>query len=146
MSSALPPSDVKGTLVPLDRADCLALLATRPFGRLVFTHRALPDVLPVNYQLDGEHLLIRLGSGSAAATATQDAVVAFEVDDIDVLSRTGWSVTVVGRAQEITDTDELTRARAHGLTTWAGDDRDHFVRVAAEKVTGRRLLKGSDRA
>jgi nitroimidazol reductase NimA-like FMN-containing flavoprotein (pyridoxamine 5'-phosphate oxidase superfamily) len=124
----------------LDRAACLELLASRPVGRLVFTHRALPDVLPVNYRLDGEHLLIRLSSGSVAASATRDAVVAFEVDDIDLFTRTGWSVTVVGHAHEITDPAELRQAESLELSTWAGDARDHFVSVAVERITGRRLF------
>ena len=136
-----PAAFAPGALTELDRAECLALLAGRPVGRLVFTHRALPDVIPVNYRLDGENLLIRLGSGSTAAVATRDTVVAFEVDDIDVAARTGWSVTIVGRAHEITEVDELKRAQALGLTSWAGDDRDHFVHVAVEKVTGRRLIR-----
>jgi nitroimidazol reductase NimA-like FMN-containing flavoprotein (pyridoxamine 5'-phosphate oxidase superfamily) len=127
-------------LDPLDRSACLALLASRPVGRLVFTHRALPDVLPVNYRLDGERLLIRLNSGSEAAAATRDAVVAFEVDEIDVLTRTGWSVTVVGHAHEITDRAELQRVKALELITWAGDARDHFVAVEVERITGRRLF------
>jgi len=135
-----------GGLAPLDRAECLTLLAGRPVGRLVFTHRALPDVIPVNYQLDGENLLIRLGSGSVAATATRDAVVAFEVDDIDLDARTGWSVTVVGRAHEVTDPAELQRVQALGLSSWVADPRDHYVVVAAEKVTGRRLFAGSGSA
>ena len=129
-----------GALAPLDRAACLALLAARPVGRLVFTHRALPDVIPVNYRLHGEMLVIRLSSGSVAASATRDAVVAFEVDDIDVEARTGWSVTVVGRAHEITDADELRQVQALGLSSWVADTRDHYVAVAAEKVTGRRLF------
>ena len=130
-----------GVLTHLDRATCLTLLAGRPIGRLVFTHRALPDVLPVNFRVDGETLLIRLSSGSVAATATRDAVVAFQVDDLDLEARTGWSVTVVGRAHEITDLAELSRARELDLTTWAGDARDHFVSIAVEKVTGRRLFQ-----
>jgi hypothetical protein len=131
-----------GVLVPLDRATCLALLSTHPIGRLVFTHRALPDVLPVNYRLDGESILIRLGSGSRAAAATRDSVVAFEVDDIDLGTQNGWSVTLVGHAHEITEPDELRRVQSLGLVTWAGDDRDHFVSVAAERLTGRRLHHG----
>ena len=135
-----PTPKAPGGLAPLDRAECLALLAGRPVGRLVFTHRALPDVIPVNYRLDGENLLIRLGSGSVAATATRDAVVAFEVDDIDLEARTGWSVTVVGRAHEVTDPAELQRVQTLGLSSWVADPRDHYVVVAAEKVTGRRLF------
>ena len=126
-------------LARLDRSSCLAMLGTRPFGRLVFTHRALPDVLPVNYRLDGESVLIRLVSGSTAAAAARDSVVAFEVDDIDISSRSGWSITVVGHAHEITESGELGRARSLGLVSWAGDDRDHFVSVAVERVTGRWL-------
>ena len=128
------------SLAQLDRPACLALLDSRPVGRLVFTHRALPDVLPVNYRLDGDRLLIRLNSGSDAAAATRDAVVAFEVDEIDVLTRTGWSVTVVGHAHEITDPAELRRVQALELSTWAGDTRDHFVSVAVDRITGRRLF------
>jgi hypothetical protein len=131
---------VNGALVHLDRASCLALLAAQPVGRLVFTQRALPDVLPVNYLLDGENVLIRLGSGSSAAVATRDSVVAFEVDDIDVGSQTGWSVTVVGRAHEIVDSAELRRASALGLVSWTGDQQDHFLSITAEKITGRRLF------
>jgi uncharacterized protein len=126
-------------LTPLDRRTCLALLASRPVGRLIFTHRALPDVLPVNYRLEGETLLIRLNSGSVAASAIRDAVVAFEVDEIDTGSRTGWSVTVVGHAHEITETAELRRVQALDLVTWVADKRDHFVCVDAERITGRRL-------
>jgi uncharacterized protein len=140
------PSMTDGVLTHLDRATCLALLASRPVGRLVFTHRALPDVLPVNYRLDGENLLIRLSSGSVAATATRDAVVAFEVDDIDVAAHTGWSVTVVGRAHEVTEASELRRVLALDLTTWIGDARDHVISIAVEKVTGRRLFQAQESA
>jgi hypothetical protein len=94
--------------------------------------------------LDGESLLIRLGSGSTAAAATRDSVVAFEVDDIDIGSRSGWSVTVVGHAHEITDPGELRRVRSLDVVSWAGDGRDHFVSVAAERLTGRRLYHASD--
>jgi uncharacterized protein len=138
-------SSVPGSLTELDRADCLALLAGRPVGRLVFTYRALPDVIPVNYRLDGETLLIRLSSDSVAASATKDAIVAFEVDDIDVDARTGWSVTVVGHARQIIDADELQRVRALGLASWVSGARDHCVAVATEKITGRRVSRAEGR-
>jgi nitroimidazol reductase NimA-like FMN-containing flavoprotein (pyridoxamine 5'-phosphate oxidase superfamily) len=137
MQADSPPG--YGRLAHLDQAACLVLLASRSVGRLVFTHRALPDVLPVNYRLDGERLLIRLGVGSVAAVATRDAVVAFEVDDIDLAAQAGWSVTVVGHAHEITDEAELRHAQSLELTTWVSDARDHFLSVAVERVTGRRL-------
>jgi nitroimidazol reductase NimA-like FMN-containing flavoprotein (pyridoxamine 5'-phosphate oxidase superfamily) len=131
----------------LDRAACLELMATRSLGRLVYTHRALPDVLPVNYRLDGENVLIRLTIGSTAALATRASVVAFEADDFDPRSLTGWSVTIVGLAREITDADELHSLAVTDLSSWGADGHDLFLSVAAEKVTGRRLvaaLQGSE--
>jgi nitroimidazol reductase NimA-like FMN-containing flavoprotein (pyridoxamine 5'-phosphate oxidase superfamily) len=128
----------QSALRTLDRARCLELLASRPVGRLAFTRRALPDVIPVNYTLDGEDVLIRLEAGSPTAAAVTGAVVAFEVDDIDIDARAGWSVTVVGEAQEVLDVQERLRASLR-LVTWAGDQRDHLLRIRTERVTGRTL-------
>jgi uncharacterized protein len=126
--------------VPLDRVACLALLATRPLGRLVYTHRALPDVLPVNYRLDGENVLIRLAIGSTAAIAARDSVVAFEADDFDARSLTGWSVTIVGHAREIIEPRERLSTDVLDLSSWGGNGQDLFISVAAEKITGRHLI------
>jgi len=123
----------------LDRDACLALLTTQSLGRLVFTHRALPDVLPVTYLLDGQRVLIRVAIGFEAATAAKGSVVAFEADDFDALTATGWSVTIVGRAQEITHPDERLKALIRDLSSWGGLGRDLLLSVAVEKITGHRL-------
>jgi nitroimidazol reductase NimA-like FMN-containing flavoprotein (pyridoxamine 5'-phosphate oxidase superfamily) len=123
----------------LGPADCLTLLATRTLGRLVFTHRALPDVLPVSYVLDGVDILLRLAVGSPAAAATPDTIVAFETDDLDAVAGTGWSVTVVGRAREIARPDERLRAVTRDLRWWGDGGRTRLLAVAAEKITGQRL-------
>ncbi len=93
----------------LSREECLRLLAVTPIGRLVFTHRALPAVQPVNFVLDGETVVIRTAIGSRLAAATRDAVVAFEIDDIDARTGSGWSVTVLGRARGVSDPEEVAR-------------------------------------
>lgn len=56
--------------------------------------------------------------------------------------RPGWTrsgSTVLGRASEIIDADERARIAALPLESWMGNGRDHFVRIQAERVTGRRL-------
>ena len=68
----------------------------------------------------------------------RNGVVAFETDEIDPATSTGWSVTVVGRIQEITDLLEIERLDA-ALTPWAPGERDHFLKIIPEVVTGRRL-------
>ena len=139
MSSSPPPPAAAGTLLPLAPDECLSLLATRSFGRVVSTHRALPVVLPVDFLLHGSGVLLRVAPGSALA-AVRGAVVAFQADDVDVGARTGWSVTVVGRAGEVRD-PLLRRHVLAALAPWAGDEQDHVVRISLERVTGRGLAR-----
>ena len=140
MTTSLPAPAVAGVLSPLGREECLSLLATRPVGRVVFTHRALPVVLPVNFLLHDTGVLMRVGPGSVLAGVSRGAVVAFQVDDVDAGPDTGWSVTVVGRAGEVRD-PLLRRHVLAALAPWAGDEQDHVVRIALERVTGRGLAR-----
>ncbi|MEO6627737.1 MAG: pyridoxamine 5'-phosphate oxidase family protein [Aquihabitans sp.] len=124
----------------LSRDRCLELLDTSAVGRVVFTERALPVALPVNFALLDENVVFRTGTGSKLAAALADAVVAFEVDDIDSVLQTGWSVLVQGWAGLLTRPDDLARAFALPLHPWAPGDRWHFVRIRSEIVSGRRLV------
>ncbi|GAA3079977.1 pyridoxamine 5'-phosphate oxidase family protein [Streptosporangium carneum] len=126
----------------LSRQECLDLLSSTPIGRIVFTDRALPAVQPVTFCLDGENgedIVIRTGVGSKLAAATRHTVVAFEVDDFDPDTRTGWSVTAVGRARAVCDPAEIARLSRLPLTAWAPGDRNHFIVVRAEQLSGRRI-------
>ncbi len=134
----------QSSVTTLDPKTCLELMATQALGRLIFTHRALPDVLPVTYRLENRSVLIRLAFGSVAAVATRGSVVAFETDDFDIHSHTGWSVTIVGRAHELTDSAELRSTQALDLRSWGADQRDLYFRVAAEKISGHRLDVASE--
>ena len=87
----------------LDRAECLRLLSHQTLGRVAFTSGALPCVLPVHFHLQDDTILVRTRRGGRLDAALQDAVVAFEVDDLDRVTHAGWSVAVTGVATEVTD-------------------------------------------
>jgi len=123
----------------LDRAECLALLRTAQLGRIVFTDQALPAVLPVNFSVWDGSLLIRTGAGSKLAAATRNAVVAFEVDEIDPDTGKGWSVVVVGRSGVVDHPAELAEAHEIAPRSWVSG-RDHLIRIAIRSTTGRRIL------
>jgi nitroimidazol reductase NimA-like FMN-containing flavoprotein (pyridoxamine 5'-phosphate oxidase superfamily) len=123
----------------LDRAECLRLLAGEALGRIAVSVGALPVILPVNFLLDGERILIRTGDGTKLEAATRDAVVAFEVDQVDPFSHSGWSVCVTGRASELRDEHDLVRARKLPLPHWASNEVGHLVAVSLDLVSGRRL-------
>ena len=106
----------------LSRQDCLQLLDRAHVGRIAVSIGALPVVLPVNFALLDGDILIRTGRGTKLDAAATNAVVAFEVDGVDAFYHTGWSVLVQGIAEEITDNDELERAKAVPSSLWAGVD------------------------
>lgn len=135
-------SDGGGSLYELSREECLALLPTVPVGRLVFSERALPAVVPVNFALDHGRVVIRTGEGSSLAAALRGEVVGFQVDAFDATARNGWSVLVVGRAAEVRDPTELARLADLPLEPWAGGRREHVLVVPLELVTGRRVGLG----
>jgi uncharacterized protein len=136
----LPAAAGDRLLVPLDRRTCVALLRTAPVGRLVFTSRALPEVVPVNFRLFEGGVVIRVADTSDAATSAVDTVVAFQADHIDAADRSGWSVTVVGHSSEVLDPLERGRIAALPLVAWAGGPRDRFIRIPLDRVSGRRLV------
>jgi nitroimidazol reductase NimA-like FMN-containing flavoprotein (pyridoxamine 5'-phosphate oxidase superfamily) len=123
----------------LDEAECLELLARSSIGRVAVTIGAVPAVFPVNYRLVDRSILFRTGAGTKLDAAVRRAVVAFEVDEVDPLYHEGWSVLVVGMADELTDPDLLERARRMPLEPWAPGDRPFLVRIGLDYVSGRRI-------
>jgi len=126
-------------LEELSAVECLRLMATVPVGRIAYTRQAMPAVEPVNFAVDDGVIVFRTGRDGKLAAAVRRAVVAFQADELDPVTRSGWSVTVVGLSQEVTLPGEITRLGRLGLETWAPGTRDHFIRVTPSVVTGRRL-------
>ena len=130
------------TLEQLSREECLRLAGQVPLGRIVYTRQALPAVELVNFTLDDGDIIIRTDVGGKLAAATRGAVVAFEVDSIDVASRRGWSVTIVGLSRAVTDSAEIRRIEPVAPDPWAPGRHDHLIRISPTFVNGRRLGVG----
>lgn len=135
----------------LSRAEATALLETQEVGRLVYTRRALPAVTPVNYAVRDDAIWIFTGSSSTLGQAVRGAVVAFQVDQLDRATRSGWSVTVTAQAHIAVDEVTLTRAHRDGPVPWAPGVKEHLIVIPLTVVTGRRIGAGapaltSDRA
>ena len=123
----------------LSRDQCMRLLGSVPLGRIVYTRGALPAVELVNFALDNGDIIIRTDPSGKLAAATRGAVVAFEADSADVTAHAGWSVTVVGVSQAVTDSDESSRLERLGLEPWAPGERPYFVKIPPTIVNGRRI-------
>lgn len=144
MSQREPTPDRQG-MQQLTREECLGLLEKAEVGRLVFVDDRQPLALPVNHGVFGGDVVFRTTEGSKLESAREEGSrVAFECDEWNASERGGWSVLVKGTLELVADADERAQLEDLGLEAWADTvERDDWMRVRAEDVTGRRLL-GSD--
>ncbi len=132
-------SDPDIALVELARDECLVLLRSFTVGRVAIT---LPSgsvlVVPVNYVVDGEAIVFRSDPGEKLEqlNGTQ---ASFQIDFIDPVHHTGWSVLVQGTAHRASATEVQHLA----VDSWAGGQKPHWVRVVPRAITGRRLVESS---
>ena len=128
---------------PLTEAECWWLLGGGTVGRVVLTLGAVPVVLPVNYMVADSTILFFTGAGIKRHAAVSGAWFGFEVDEIDLVAKTGWSVLAVGPGGELTDPADAHEARYKGLQSWAAGDRSHLIRITPEFLSGRRLHRAT---
>lgn len=122
----------------LSRAECWELLSERTVARIAWCDRGMPEIRPVNYRVDGEHLVLQSAPGGWHTGVDGEAVV-LEVDDVDESTGTGRSVIVRGTARTLRPgSDELRVASVSWLPV-----RTVGVRVTPAEVTGRWLLPPS---
>lgn len=133
------------TIHDLSREDCARLLTAGVAGRVAISTPTGPHIVPVNYSVDRESVLVRTAAYSLLGTYGRDALLCFEVDQFDDQDQRGWSVSVRGRAQFVDDADELAEiARRLPPRPWAAGQRTLVVRIPWNEVTGRQLGGGWD--
>jgi nitroimidazol reductase NimA-like FMN-containing flavoprotein (pyridoxamine 5'-phosphate oxidase superfamily) len=136
-------------LEELDEAECLRLIASGGVGRIGYSGRYGPMVMPVNYQFYEGTIVFRTAQDSATdedlrtGIANAEFKVAFEIDDFDTAARTGWNVLIQGSAHHVESDDERAAVAGAGVDPWAGGDRQLFLRIIPTRITGRRVSQTS---
>lgn len=126
----------------LDRDECLKLMERHPacVGRVALAGPR-PVIFPVNYAIDGNNIVFRTDPGTKFDAAVQKSYVAFEVDWVEPTWQIGWSVVARGQARVVTEPEELERVRRLPLLPWTEGDKETFVSIDAELISGRRLTE-----
>ena len=128
----------------LDEAESLRLISAGGIGRIAYQSRFGPAVLPVNYRWHDGMVVFRTTRHSALDEDLQTGIaggdyrVAFEIDEIDVAGRQGWSVLIQGPAHHVSEAEREAAERA-GVEPWPAGERELFIRIVPSRVTGRRI-------
>jgi len=129
-----PPATLR--MVEVSGAEALWLLEGSSLGRLVYARREMTVVRPARHVWEYGSLVVRTPTPAAAVLAT----ATYHVDEIRAVPGTGWTVTVCGPAEVITDPDEVAHYR-RTLTGWTHGPHDTLLRLHPKTVTGFRLVR-----
>jgi nitroimidazol reductase NimA-like FMN-containing flavoprotein (pyridoxamine 5'-phosphate oxidase superfamily) len=123
--------------------ECLDLLAGSSVGRVAFCTPQGPSIVPVNYAVVDDSIVLRTTPYSALGTHGWNSRLAFEVDRLDAEQHVGWSVVARGRGEMVEDRTELGLIRGfHDPKPWAGGSRVLYLRLRWDELTGRRVVAG----
>lgn len=125
-------------LAELTRPESLRLLGGAPFGRIVYTVRALPAIVPVRHLVDNGMVVVRTHVGADCA----GSVVAFQADDIDSAAESGWSVMITGVARRVSDATE-TEHYESVLAPFVDMPNVEIIRIYPEIVSGYELVSAT---
>ncbi len=129
-------------VLPFDA--CIQRLASVPVGRIGFFADGELVVLPVNHAVDGQDPVFRTARGSKLSAIGGQTLVAFEVDEYDGQTQSGWSVVVTGRAEVVYEEPEVQRLNRLDLHSWVSAvEHPFWIRIRPTSVTGRQTPAAS---
>jgi hypothetical protein len=128
-------------LAPLSKDQRLRLDDSVPFGRIIFTSRAMPAVRLVPHARVGTQIVIPATPDLGVAADGPGTVVAYEADDIGPDRPPAWTVLVVGRAHRMA-AGELPAGQRERLSSWPGGAPDEVIVITTDLVTGEQLPQG----
>ena len=124
----------------LSTLECRDLLGTQEVGRVAVCTPQGPQIMPVNYVVDGASLIFRTSPYGVLGRHAWNSQIAFQIDHVDTETRSGWSVLATGSGEMIEDAEELAVVRAfRNPQPWASGSRLLYVRLAWDELTGRRI-------
>ena len=105
--------------------ECWALMRTTTVGRRAVDHGTV---------------VFRTAAGTKVAGALSGTAVALEADGYDPATSQAWSVVVKGKAQAISELDDVVGTVDLPVFPWQGGDKGHFIRIVPSLVSGRRFV------
>lgn len=125
----------------LDARTCRRLLAETPVGWLAHCADGGVHMVPVNFAVHEAEVVVRSGYGGSLSAVVDGRTMTLGAGTFDATTRTGWSVTVTGRARLAGD--EIVNPGLPAAEIWAGLEDTVAICLPLTTVTGRRIGAGA---
>ena len=115
-------------------------------GRVAISTPDGPHIVPVNYSVVDDAIIVRTSPYSLLGTYGRDTTLAFEIDQFDHPNQRGWSVVARGRAEAscTTATSSSTSARSGSPSPGRAAPARCSCGSVWTELTGRQLGAGWD--
>ena len=155
MTGSISDSSIDGApapspLEPLSEAECWDLLRSVGIGRVSYSGRFGPMIMPINFRVRDEVIYFRVaehgptGEDLRTGIAHADYRVAFQADQFDPRTRSGWSVLMQGDVHPMESDEERAAVAQICVESWVSGPRELFMRVTPVHLSGHRIGRGSD--
>jgi hypothetical protein len=124
-------------MVEVSAPEALWLLESTSQGRLVYFQREIAVVRPAVHVLQYGRLIVRTPTQQAALA--DRIALTYQADEIRGAGGTGWTVTVTGPAEIVSDAHEAAHYR-RTLPGWTHGPHDTLARIRPQAVNGFRLV------
>ena len=129
----------------LSASECAELLRRGVAGRVALSTPTGPHIVPVNYTVVEDAIIMRTSPDSLLAAHGCGVTVAFEVDYVNHTHRRGCSVVARGDTEIVTDPAMVAQIhRVWEPRPWAGGSRPMLLRLRWRELSGRQLGIGWD--
>lgn len=129
--------------IEMSREESESLLRLGVVGRVAVTTPTGPHIIPVNYSVVDDAIVVRTSPYSLLAIHGRDVPIAFEIDDLDHETHHAWSVVARGTSEVVSDPDDLQHILAvWEPRPWADGSRHLVLRLPWSELTGRKLGRG----
>ncbi|HEY9289651.1 MAG TPA: pyridoxamine 5'-phosphate oxidase family protein [Microlunatus sp.] len=136
-----PTRSPSGRFAELSDAGCRQLLSSESIGRVGWPSRDGQMILPVSYLYQDDMIIFRTSAYGVLAELVTPTKVAFEVDVLDPVERTGRNVVAQGVSRAAPDKNWAPRWRMDDVVPWAGGARHLFIAIEIKKLSGRSISK-----
>lgn len=124
----------------LPAAECWQYLRDAPYGRIATAVGGVIDIVPVNFVVADGAVVFRTSPGTKLVEMVISPQVAVEVDGFD--QDFAWSVVAKGTALRLEKGADIDAADRLLLSSWIPTVKNTYVRVAVERLEGRRFRRG----
>jgi nitroimidazol reductase NimA-like FMN-containing flavoprotein (pyridoxamine 5'-phosphate oxidase superfamily) len=129
-------------LATLSNPQCARLLESNSVGRVAWQAADGQQILPVTYVYRSDLVYFRTVPYGILSELVRPTDVAFEVDDIDQDTRTGWSVVLSGQARAVAAPAEMSELLAtDDLVPWAPGIRTLVIQIKTSRIRGREIRR-----